>query len=133
MTILSGLLDIPVLHTGERRIVKKQRFSKNRALSNISGYTTARKKRSWFTDSDRGVQDVNQILRNKDYRREEMMRVASERLSKLEEKFEALTSAKNIERKLDREFELEQDPVAKDQKFDKMLSATRETIRKRSS
>ena len=78
------------------------------------------------------LQDVNQILRNKDYRREEMMRVASERLSKLEEKFEELTSVKNIEIRLNREFELEEDPVANDQKFDKMISAKRETIRKRS-
>jgi hypothetical protein len=36
------------------------------------------------------------------------------------------------ERKLDRDFEVETDLELKDQKFDKMLSATRETIRKRS-
>jgi hypothetical protein len=31
---------------------------------------------------------------------------------------------------LDREFELEKDPEIKDSKFDRILSATRETIRK---
>jgi hypothetical protein len=71
-------------------------------------------------------------LRNKDYRREEMMRVANERLGRLEEKFESLVSAKEQERKLNREFEVEADPELKDRKFDKMISAKRETIRKRS-
>ena len=36
------------------------------------------------------------------------------------------------QRKLDRETELETDPELKDHKFEKMLSATRETIKKRS-
>jgi hypothetical protein len=54
------------------------------------------------------LQEVNKILRNKEQMRDEMMRKASERLSALEERFETLTSAKEIERKLDREFELEQ-------------------------
>jgi TolA-binding protein len=61
------------------------------------------------------LQEVNKILRNKEQMRDEMMRKASERLSALEERFETLTSAKEIERKLDREFELETDPVNKDQ------------------
>ena len=77
------------------------------------------------------LQDINQILRNKDYRREEMMRQASERLSKLEEKFEELTSTKTIERKLDHEFELEEtDPIKKDEKFELKIKATRDRIKK---
>ncbi len=39
---------------------------------------------------------------------------------------------KQKEKKLDRDFEVETDPDIKDQKFDKMLAATRETIKKRS-
>ncbi len=36
---------------------------------------------------------------------------------------------KQKERKLDRDFETETDPELKDKKFDKMLAATRETIK----
>ena len=37
------------------------------------------------------------------------------------------------ERKLNRDFETETDPELKDAKFDKMLAATRETIKKQGS
>jgi hypothetical protein len=54
-----------------------------------------------------------------------------ERFTKLEERFWELTDAIDKKRKLDREVELEQDPELKDATFDKMLTATRQTIRKR--
>ena len=78
------------------------------------------------------LQEVNQILRNREQIREERDRKSSERLSQLEARFEELIAAQDKQRKLDREVELETDPELKDQKFDKMLSATRETIKKRS-
>jgi hypothetical protein len=49
----------------------------------------------------------------------------------LEKKFNAWVVLNEKQRKLDRDFELETEPEVKDQKFDKMISATRETIRKR--
>ena len=41
-----------------------------------------------------------------------------------------MVAAQEKQRKLDREVELETDPEVKDQKFDKMLSATGQTIKK---
>jgi integrase len=61
-----------------------------------------------------------------------MSKQHAQKFADLYEKFQALISAQDKERKLDRETELETDPDIKDQKFDKMLSATRETIKKRS-
>jgi TolA-binding protein len=76
------------------------------------------------------LQEVNQILRNRESIREEKERKSSERLSKLEARFEELIAAQEKQRKLDRDFEAETDPELKDTKFEKMLSVTRETIRK---
>ena len=78
------------------------------------------------------LQEVNQILRNREQIREEKDRKSLERLSQLEARFNELIAAQDKQRKLDREVELETDPEVKDQKFDKMLSATRQTIKKRS-
>ena len=78
------------------------------------------------------LQEVNQILRNREQIREERDRKSSERLSQLEARFEELITAQDKQRKLDRETELETDPEIKDTKFDKMLSATRQNIKKRS-
>ena len=77
------------------------------------------------------LQEVNQILRNREQIREEKEKKSSERLSQLEARFEELIAAQEKQRKIDHEVELETDPDIKDQKFDKMLSATRETIRKK--
>jgi TolA-binding protein len=78
------------------------------------------------------LQEVNQILRNREQIREEKEKKSSERLSQLEAKFNEWIATQDKQRKLDHEVELETDPELKDHKFDKMLSATRETIRKRS-
>jgi integrase len=78
------------------------------------------------------LQEVNQILRNREQIREEKERKSNERLSQLEARFEAIIEAQEKQRKLDHETELETDPNIKDQKFDKMLAATRQTIKKRS-
>ena len=53
-----------------------------------------------------------------------------QKFADLYNKIQSLTVSQNKQRNLDRDFELEKDPEIKDQKFDKMLSATRETIRK---
>ena len=55
----------------------------------------------------------------------------AKRLQDLETKFNEWVAAQDKERKIDREVELETDPEVKDTKFDIMLSATRETIRKK--
>ena len=78
------------------------------------------------------LREVNQRLRNSEQIREERDRKSSERLSQLEARFDELIAAQEKQRKLDRKTELETNPELKDQKFDKMLSATRETIKKRS-
>ena len=77
------------------------------------------------------LQEVNQILRNREQIREEKEKKSSERLSQLEARFEELIAAQEKQRKINRETEVETDPDIKNQKFDKMLSATRETIRKK--
>ena len=77
------------------------------------------------------LQEVNQILRNREQIREEKEKKSSERLSQLEAKFNEWIATQDKQRKLDHEVELETNPELKDQKFDKMLSATRETIKKR--
>jgi len=71
-------------------------------------------------------------LRNREQIREEKERKSNERLSQLEARFEELIAAQVKQRKLDREVELETNPELKDQKFDKMLAATRQTIKKKS-
>ena len=71
-------------------------------------------------------------MRNREQIREEKERKSNERLSQLEARFEELIAAQVKQRKLDREVELETDPEIKDQKFDKMLAATRQTIKKKS-
>jgi hypothetical protein len=76
------------------------------------------------------LQEVNQILRNRDQIREEKERKSNERLSQLEARFEELIAAQDKQRKLDREVELETDPELKDTKFDKMLTTTRERIKR---
>ena len=78
------------------------------------------------------LQETNQRLRNREQIREERDRKTSERLSQIEAKFNEWVAAQDKERKINREVELETDPDIKDTKFDKMLSATRETIKKRS-
>ena len=55
-----------------------------------------------------------------------------QKFADLYNKIQSLTVSQDKQRKLDREVELETDPDIKDQKFDKMLAATRETIRTRS-
>ena len=77
------------------------------------------------------LQDVNQILRNKDYRREERMKGLEDQIDQIQTTMNTLVDTQNKERRLNRDFELETEPEVKDQKFDKMLSATSETIRKR--
>jgi hypothetical protein len=54
----------------------------------------------------------------------------NKRLSQLEARFNELTAHFDTDRKLDREFELEQDTAKKIDKHDKMLAAKRQTIRK---
>jgi len=71
-------------------------------------------------------------LRNREQIRKEKERKSNERLSQLEARFEELIVSQDKQRKLDREVELETDPEIKDQKFDKMLAATRQIIKKRS-
>ena len=71
-------------------------------------------------------------MRNREQIREEKERKSNERLSQLEARFEELIAAQVKQRKLDREVELETNPELKDQKFDKMLAATRQIIKKRS-
>ncbi len=71
-------------------------------------------------------------MRNREQIREEKERKSNERLSQLEARFEELIAAQVKQRKLDREVELETNPELKDQKFDKMLAATRQTIKKKS-
>lgn len=78
------------------------------------------------------LQEVNQILRNREQIRKERDRKSSERLSQLEARFDEWIAAQDKQRKLDRETELETDPELKDAKFDKMLAATPQTIKKRS-
>ena len=77
------------------------------------------------------LQEVNQNLRNREQMREERDRKSLERLSQLEARFNELIAAQDKEHKLDRDYEIETDFELKDQKFDKMLSATRQTIKKR--
>ena len=76
------------------------------------------------------LREVNQRLRNSEQIREERDRKSSERLSQLEARFDELIAAQDKQRKLNCETELETNPELKDQKFDKMLSANRETIEK---
>lgn len=76
------------------------------------------------------LQDVNQVLRNKDYKREERMKGLEDQIEQIQTMMNTLVDNQNKERQLNREFELESDPLKKDEKFDKMFSATRETIRK---
>ena len=62
------------------------------------------------------LQEVNQILRNREQIREERDRKSSERLSQLEARFDELIAAQDKQRKLDREVEIETDPEIKDLK-----------------
>ena len=78
------------------------------------------------------LQEINQRLRNREQMREEKERKSNERLSQLEARFEELIAAQDKQRKIDREAELETDPELKNAKFDKMLAATRQTIKKES-
>jgi integrase len=78
------------------------------------------------------LREINQVLRDRERDRDERDRKSNERLSALEARFWELMETKDKQRKLDREVELETDLELKDAKFDKMLSATRETIKKRS-
>ena len=78
------------------------------------------------------LQEVNQILRNREQIREERDRKSSERLSQLEARFDELIAAQDKERKLDRAVEIETDLNKKFEKHDKLLEATRQKIKKRS-
>ncbi len=93
-------------------------------------YTTIRKKRSWFGNSE--LREVNQNEKQGTNKGKKRRGKSNERLSQLEARFEELIVSQDKQRKLDREFELETDPEIKDQKFDKMLAATRQTSKTRS-
>jgi integrase len=56
-------------------------------------------------------------------------REQTQRLMELEKRFEALMDLKEKERKSNRDFEHETDPAVKDQKFDQMLTTTRDRIK----
>ena len=60
-----------------------------------------------------------------------MSKEHAKRFAELHEKIQVLKAQFDNERQLNRDFETETDPEVKDHKFDKMISATRETIRKR--
>jgi hypothetical protein len=77
------------------------------------------------------LHDVNQVLRNKDSKREERMRGLEDQIDQIKTMMNTLIDTQNKERQLNRAFEQEKDPINKDEFFDKMLSATRDTIRKR--
>ena len=71
-------------------------------------------------------------MRNREQIRKEKERKFNERLSQLEARFEELIVSQDKQRKLDREVELETNQELKDQKFVKMLAATRQTSKTRS-
>jgi integrase len=77
------------------------------------------------------LQEVNQILRNREQIREERDRKAIERLTKLEEKFDILTAKFNTERQQSRDYENTSfdDWDAKESKFQKYLKTQRERMK----
>ena len=58
-------------------------------------------------------------------------RATAQQFAELHEKIQELKTKFDNERQLNRDFETETDPEVKDHKFDKMISATTERIRKR--
>ena len=59
-----------------------------------------------------------------------MSKKIAQRFIEIEKKFNDLMGVKKKERKYNREFELESDPVTKDDKFDRVLETTRERIKR---
>ena len=59
-----------------------------------------------------------------------MSKKIAKRFIEIEKKFNDLMGVKKKERKYNREFELESDPVTKDDKFDRVLETTRERIKR---
>ena len=73
------------------------------------------------------LQDINQLLRNKQNEREEQIRGMQDQIQTI---MNTLVDIKNKERKYNREYELESNPITKDEKFDLLLETTRERIKR---
>ena len=61
------------------------------------------------------LHDINQLLRNKQNEREEQIRGMQDQIHTI---MNTLVDIKNKERKYNREFELEFNPITKDEKFE---------------
>ena len=79
-----------VLHIGEKNITKKRDIPTDWALSHFSKCTAIEKARRRFRDRDRGVKDINQVLREQDKMKEDVIASLSDKLIMLSERLDAL-------------------------------------------
>jgi hypothetical protein len=83
------LLATQVVHSVEKKIMKKQRYSKRLNVI-LSKYTAIKKPRCRFRDKEEESKDINQILRENEKMKEDVISNLSDKLIMLSERLDAI-------------------------------------------